>query len=520
MTEEKTQYETIIIGAGPAGLQLAYYLQREGLDYLVLERGGAPAHRYESFPHSDTLLAVNQSHRTEDTYESILRSDWNSLLSSTDPYLFRAVSKGYRTGRKEFLQYMSSYAKRFSLKIRFNHEVKEVSKGDDGQYILRITDSTSSKVYRCKKLVVATGLSKANRPVCVDNTKVHPKHYSDFPVGYFRDPKHLEAFRNTSVCIVGNGNAAFELANLLTPYTSMITIHGTKERGRAASTHYAGDLRSQSLIFHDTCLVQHRNRFTHNPYTLVIDQPSEREPYTMSYLCSSSCSVKHPLCSDYRFDHVLFATGWKFDPTPFQFTIPLTEDSRYPLIKSNYESVVHENLFCIGSLMHSLDYKRSSGGFLHGYRYLIEYFFHLHYDKKVEADVFKQNDFHSLAEHMLFKLNYTSAMLNMYGEMGDIFFYDTAKKEFVYFNHVTKWFVNGLAERYPGAKMCMILLEYGKEDGSSPHPVLYQMEAGRGKKPSIRHVDEIHFEPAAFAEYKDKQKYYDKFIRVCKGFFL
>ncbi len=31
--------DTLIIGAGPAGLQLGYYLERSGRDYLILERG-------------------------------------------------------------------------------------------------------------------------------------------------------------------------------------------------------------------------------------------------------------------------------------------------------------------------------------------------------------------------------------------------------------------------------------------------------------------------------------------------
>lgn len=34
----KTDFEYIIIGAGPAGVQLAYFLGQEGRDYAVLER--------------------------------------------------------------------------------------------------------------------------------------------------------------------------------------------------------------------------------------------------------------------------------------------------------------------------------------------------------------------------------------------------------------------------------------------------------------------------------------------------
>lgn len=34
--------ETLILGAGPAGLQLAYFLHKAGLPYAVLERGDSP----------------------------------------------------------------------------------------------------------------------------------------------------------------------------------------------------------------------------------------------------------------------------------------------------------------------------------------------------------------------------------------------------------------------------------------------------------------------------------------------
>ena len=40
----------IIIGAGPAGLQLSYYLQRAGADYLTLERGDGPGGFFRAVP--------------------------------------------------------------------------------------------------------------------------------------------------------------------------------------------------------------------------------------------------------------------------------------------------------------------------------------------------------------------------------------------------------------------------------------------------------------------------------------
>ena len=52
----------------------------------------------------------------------------------------------------------------------------------------------------------------------------------------------------------------------------------------------------------------------------------------------------------------------------------LTKNKKYPEINGKYESSNNTNLFFIGSLMHSLDCKKSSGGFIHGFRYLIKFF--------------------------------------------------------------------------------------------------------------------------------------------------
>jgi cation diffusion facilitator CzcD-associated flavoprotein CzcO len=35
----KTDYEYLILGAGPAGIQLGYYFERDGRDYQIIEGG-------------------------------------------------------------------------------------------------------------------------------------------------------------------------------------------------------------------------------------------------------------------------------------------------------------------------------------------------------------------------------------------------------------------------------------------------------------------------------------------------
>lgn len=42
---------------------------------------------------------------------------------------------------------------------------------------------------------------------------------------------------------------------------------------------------------------------------------------------------------------------------------------KYPAVKHNYESVSLPGLFFAGTNTHGLDFRKSSGGFIHGFRY-------------------------------------------------------------------------------------------------------------------------------------------------------
>lgn len=43
--------------------------------------------------------------------------------------------------------------------------------------------------------------------------------------------------------------------------------------------------------------------------------------------------------------------------------------NKYPVIGHNYESLTHPGLFFAGTNTHSLDHRKSAGGFIHGFRY-------------------------------------------------------------------------------------------------------------------------------------------------------
>jgi len=154
------ELEYLIIGAGPAGLQLGYYLERSGENYLILEGSDAPGNFFRLFPRHRTLISSNKVYTGYNEREINLRWDWNSLLSDSDAMLFKHRSKRYFPSADEFMQYLTDFAAHFELKIQYGAKVVRVTK--DKHFI--ITDS-QERAYLCRYLIVATGYSKPYFPV-------------------------------------------------------------------------------------------------------------------------------------------------------------------------------------------------------------------------------------------------------------------------------------------------------------------------------------------------------------------
>ncbi len=76
----ETSIDYLVIGAGPAGMQLGYYLKKKSLNYVIVERSGSVGHFFEKYPRHRTMISINKLYTGFDDQAVNLRWDWNSLL--------------------------------------------------------------------------------------------------------------------------------------------------------------------------------------------------------------------------------------------------------------------------------------------------------------------------------------------------------------------------------------------------------------------------------------------------------
>jgi thioredoxin reductase len=549
-----TSYKNIIIGAGPAGIQLAYYFKQNNIPYIVLEKTQMCGSFFNKFPLSGKLISINKRNTGSEIADFNLRHDWNSLISDNDDLLFKNYSKDYYPDHRDLVKYLNDYASINELDIKYGMSVTKIKKLDNDTYSLEITNNKGEQeIYTTEKLIIATGLSKPNLPNMLIDVKDKINHYGDFEKDYFKNETNLAKYENKSVIIFGNGNAAYELGNLLNPYCSRISILGRRPKDWSISTHYTGDLRSVYLPFLDTFLLKSLNSFDQFMSNIKITQESEKAKYNISHYYKILDTIQEEcIYSMSDFDHVIFCTGWKFDNSFFDFDVELTKDNKYPKIKPHYESNNNKNLYFIGALMHSLDFKKSSGGFIHGFRYLIKNFVNINYELGFDINIYKGNYVNLLAKQIYHKINNTSPMYQMYGEIVDFFYYDKSTQEIIYYNNVSINLVLNGYFKMDTDLLFILSLEYSKKlitdirgfdnklsrignesSAALLHPILrvykysedilldlnYSNLESDNKILKSLLLDEIHFDEDIYANFTNFSKYYEKLFRTLKMFF-
>lgn len=196
-TTHTRSIETIIIGAGQAGLATAYHLTRQGHRCVVLDAhhrvGDTWRHQYDSL----TLFTFNR---------------YNALPGMTFP------GKAWEFATKdELADYLEAYAARFDLPVRLDSRVTGVTRHRD-----RFLVATAGDLMECDSLVIATGPFGAvpSVPACATDLdeSILQLHSSEY-----RRPDQL---RRGAVLVVGGGHSGCDIA------LDVATSHPTTLVGR------------------------------------------------------------------------------------------------------------------------------------------------------------------------------------------------------------------------------------------------------------------------------------------------
>lgn len=399
-------FEYLIIGAGPAGIQLGYYFERDGRSYQILERGEGPGTFFQTFPRHRKLISINKVHTGTDDPELKLRHDWNSLLTDDYSFLFKDYSQEYFPPANSLLEYVSAFVERFRINVRYGADVARVTRFGDG-YRLRLSDGTE---LTCSRLIIATGVSK---PYVPDIPGVEfAENYQDMSV----DPQD---FINQRVLILGKGNSAFETADNLIPTAAVIHLCSPYPIDFAWKTHYVGDLRAVNNNILDTYQLKSQNAI------LDADTIGIRRNDNGTFTAQFKYQHAEGEIEELNYDRVLCCTGFRFDASIFdENTKPdLTIFDKFPSLTCEWESTNQPGMYFIGTLMQMRDYKKSTSGFIHGFRYNVEAFSKLLAEKyhgkpwpysvhNFEAEV--------LTQKILSRVNGSSALWQQQSFLGDV----------------------------------------------------------------------------------------------------
>jgi thioredoxin reductase len=442
----------LIIGAGPAGLQLAQELGAAGHAYLVLESGTGPGTFFRRYPRHRQLISINKPHTGSDDPEFNLRMDWNSLLASGDAPLFTGYSERYFPAADDLLGYLADYAKQFELRIEYETTATRVSRpaADD---LFEVADSRG-RTHRARRLIVATGVSRSYLPP-IPGIEL-AERYESVPV----DPRD---FTDQRVLIIGKGNSALETADNLVETAAVIHVAGPGSLRMAWRTHYVGHLRAVNNNFLDTYQLKSQNAVLDG--TVVSVDRDGDGLFTVRFAFSRA----NEMVKELRYHRVIACTGFRFDAGIFDDSCrpALERNDRFPRITSAYEAEGIPGLYVAGTLTQTRDFKQGTSGFIHGFRYGVRAL------RKILEQRYHQAEWPSLAvpgtaeaitEAVLARVNRTSALYQQFAVLGDVVLRPPAG-EARYLEEVPVDYVRdgGLGERAGGADVLVVTLEYGPD---------------------------------------------------------
>jgi thioredoxin reductase len=511
--EGSVDFEYLILGGGPAGLQLGHHLGTAGRSYLILEAGEGPGTFFRKFPRHRTLISSNKVYTGYDDPEVNLRWDWNSLLADDGRLVFGDYTRKYFPPADKFVEYLNDYAACYNVSLRCNTRIIRVERLGGGAEGFRVIDDQSGS-WTCRRLIVATGVTRPYVPA-IPGAEL-AEQYVDVSV----DP---EDFINQRVLIVGKGNSAFETADNLIETTAMIHVCSPSPLKLAWASHFVGHLRAVNNNFLDTYQLKSQNA--------VLDATIERIEQNAQGKLVASLRYSHA-CGETEeivYDRVIFCTGFRFDPSIFSDDCrpELTINDRFPLQTCAWESTNVPGMYFAGTLTQMRDYKKTTSGFVHGFRYNTRALFRM-LEKKYHGEALPGREVEATAEGLMRaameRINRSSALWQQYGFLHDVIVVPSDGSRARYYEELPLAYVHetslSASDHY-----YTIALEFGHIQGDAfaieRKPVVEAADESVFLHPVIRRwngpllVAEYHLLENLFGEWKDLEHH----VTPLRGFF-
>lgn len=187
-TTRVERFESVIVGAGQAGLAAGYHLAEHDIDFTIL---------------SDEARIGDNWRKRWDSLRLFTPAKYSGLPGMPLP-----AAPSHLADKDEVADYLEKYAERFELPVRLRTRVNALTW--DGEHFSLCTDGCST-VIEAENVVVATGgFQRPNMPAVRQRLSpgIHQLHSSEY-----RNPFELP---DGPVLVVGAGNSGAQIALELT----------------------------------------------------------------------------------------------------------------------------------------------------------------------------------------------------------------------------------------------------------------------------------------------------------------
>jgi thioredoxin reductase len=327
------EYDVVVVGTGPGGLQTSYSLTRAGVtNHALLSADEAPAGMFRRFPIFERLISWT---KPDAPFEPQSREyeayDHNSLVA--DEPEARALVVGHMDrsfdvpARAEMKSAIVEFVERTGIRARYSCRWTGTRREGD-----RIVLETSDGEYSCRAAVFAVGMTEPWSPPLPGGE--HATHYVDC--------RRAEDYRGKSVVIIGKHNSGFEIASGLLPWARELVLISPRPVDLSVLVHSPLRLRY---------LQPYEEYVRGGAGTCVVDAAIARIERNGGGLHVVADGTTRPGRLEFRADEVILATGFQAPLGDLRkLGVVTTTNDRIPSLTPFWESISAPGLFFAGNV--------------------------------------------------------------------------------------------------------------------------------------------------------------------------